>query len=149
SVQLARIVLARSYGVEPQFASCAPDLAAMLRQADAALIIGDPALRIDPKSTLYHVTDLGEEWTAMTGLPMVFAVWAGRAEHITPEVIEALNESCRYGRSHLDDIVRIDGAARGIPPALAREYLTQHIVNELGPKEYEGLELYLRYAREE
>src|SRR5262249_31787398 len=107
SVQLARIVLARRYGVEPQFAPCAPDLAAMLSQADAALIIGAPALRIDPKSIPYHVRDLGEEWTAMTGLPMVFAVWAGRAEHITPEVIEALNESCRYGRAHLDDIVRI------------------------------------------
>jgi predicted solute-binding protein len=149
SVQLARIVLARRYGVEPQFTACAPDLAAMLSQADAALIIGDPALRIDPKSIPYHVTDLGAEWTAMTGLPMVFAVWAGRAAHITSAVVEALNESCRYGREHLEDIVRIDGAARGIPAALAREYLTEHIVNELGPKEYEGLELYLRYAREE
>lgn len=149
SVALTRIVLARRYGVEPEFQPVEPDLTTMLSRADAALIIGDPALHIDPKLLPYHVADLGEEWTAMTGLPMVFAVWAGRAEHITPEVIEALNDSCRYGRAHLEDIVRIDGAARGIPAALAREYLTEHIVNELGPREYEGLELYLRYAREE
>ena len=40
-------------------------------------------------------------------------------------------------------------AVEGISEALARDYLTHHIVNELGPKEYQGLELYLRYAREE
>ena len=55
---------------------------------------------------------------------MVFAVWAGHKRHITPAVTEALNASCRYGREHLEDIVKVDGAARGIPEALAREYLT-------------------------
>ena len=80
---------------------------------------------------------------------MVFAVWAGRKEHITPEVIKALNESCRFGREHLEDIVKIEGVRRGIPEALAREYLTRHIVNELGPREYEGMDLFLRYARKE
>jgi chorismate dehydratase len=149
SVALTRIILARRYGVEPTFEPCAPDLSTMLDRADAALIIGDPALHIDPASLPYHVADLGQEWTEMTGLPMVFAVWAGRKQHITPAVSEALNASCHYGRAHLEDIVRIDGAARGIPEALARDYLTNHIVNELGSKEYAGLELYLRYAREE
>ena len=85
----------------------------------------------------------------LTGLPMVFAVWAGRKQHITSAVSEALQASCRFGREHLEDIVKIDGAARGIPEDLARQYLTRHIVNELGPREYEGLQLYLRYAREE
>jgi chorismate dehydratase len=148
SVTLTRIVLARRYGAEPLFLPCAPDLTGMLDQADAALIIGDPALRLDPATLPYQVADLGQEWTEMTGLPMVFAVWAGHQRHITPAVVKALNDSCRYGRDHLDDIVKIDGAARGIPETLARDYLTHHIVNELGPREYEGLELYLRYARE-
>jgi len=149
SVALTRIILSRRYGVEPEFHPHAPDLSSMLENADAALIIGDPALRVDRASLPYLVADLGEEWTAMTGLPMVFAVWAGHERHITPEVVEALTESCRFGRAHLDDIVRIDAAARGIPGELAREYLTRHIVNELGPAEYQGLQLYLRYAREE
>lgn len=148
SVALTRIILSRRYGVEPDFLPCAPDLESMLARADAALIIGDPALRLDPASLPYHVADLGQEWTEMTGLPMVFAVWAGRKQHITPAVVKALADSCRFGREHLEDIVKIDGAARGIPEALAREYLSKHIVNELGPKEYEGLQLYLRYARE-
>jgi predicted solute-binding protein len=149
SIALTRIILSRRYGVEPQFEPCAPDFPAMLKRADAALIIGDPALRIDPASLPHHVADLGQEWTEMTGLPMVFAVWAGHSRHITPELIAALNDSCRYGREHLEDIIKVDGVARGIPEALARAYLTRHIVNELGPKEYEGLQLYLRYAREE
>jgi len=50
----------------------------MLDRADAALIIGDPALRLDPCTLPYHVADLGQEWTAMTGLPMVFAVRSRR-----------------------------------------------------------------------
>ena len=58
-------------------------------------------------------------------------------------------ERIGVGREHLEDIVKIDGAARGIPEDLAREYLTRHIVNELGAEEMEGLNLYLRYAREE
>jgi len=148
SVTLTRIVLSRRYGAEPIIMPHAPDLAAMLDQADAALIIGDPALRLDLSSLPYHIADLGQEWTDMTGLPMVFAVWAGHQRHITPGVVKALNDSCRYGRDHLEDIVKIDAAARGIPETLAREYLTRNIVNELGPREYEGLELYLRYARE-
>ena len=148
SVALTRIILSRRYRAEPRFEPCAPDLAAMLDRADAALIIGDPALRLDREALPYHVADLGQEWTEMTGLPMVFAVWAGRKRHITPEVVDALVESCRFGRSHLEDIVKTDGIARGIPEKLAREYLTRHIVNELGPREYEGMQLYLRYARE-
>lgn len=148
SVALARIILARRYGVEPRFEPCAPDLTGMLERADAALIIGDPALRLDPRALPYTVADLGQEWTEMTGLPMVFAVWAGQKRYITGDVIESLVESCRFGRAHLDDIARIDGPVRGIPEELAGVYLTEHIVNELGPREYDGLRLYLQYARE-
>ena len=146
SVELARIVLSRRYGVAPRFLARKPDLASMMEDADAALVIGDPALRLDPATLPYQVADLGEEWMAMTGLPMVFAVWAGRAEHMTPDVNQALSDSCRFGRAHLDDVIRCESASRGLPEDLARDYLTNHIVNELGDEEYRGLELYLRYA---
>ncbi len=82
SVMLSRIILAEKYGVEPQVISHPPDLAAMLGEADAALLIGDAALRIDPATLPFETLDLGEQWTNLTGLPMVFAVWAGRAEAI-------------------------------------------------------------------
>ena len=147
SVELARVVLERRYGVVPETISHPPDLDAMLRIADAALIIGDPALRIEPSRLPYEVHDLGGEWVEMTGLPMVFAVWAGRKGSITPEVAEAFQESCRYGRSRIEEIVTSESARREFPPELVRTYLTRHIVHELEAKDYRGMELFLSYAR--
>ena len=147
SVALARIILARRYGAEPRVIAHAPDLASMMAGADAALVIGDPALRLDPEAMSYRVLDLGAEWTEMTGLPMVFAVWAGRREAVTPEVEAVFHASYEFGRDHLGDIVRVEALPRGIRPELAREYLTRHIVCELGAAEYRGLDLFLEYAR--
>lgn len=146
SVELARVLLRRRYGVEPEFVRHPPDLDAMIGMADAALIIGDPALRIDPKLGPYHVYDLGAEWVGMTGLPMVFAVWAGRKGAVTPEVVEVFRESCRYGRERIEEIVSVESARREFPPELVRQYLTQHIVHELGPEDERGMELFLNYA---
>jgi chorismate dehydratase len=146
SVELVRVILRHRYGVSPQSVSHAPDLDAMLRIADAALIIGDPALRIDPASLPWHVYDLGAEWVEMTGLPMVFAVWAARKGTVTPELVAAFQESCRYGLARLEEIVAVESAARGFAPELVREYLTRHIVHELGPRDYQGMELFLEYA---
>ena len=132
SVALARIVLARRYGVEPVVVACPPDLAGMLEEADSALIIGDPALRIDPETTPFHVYDLGREWTEMTGLPMVFAVWAGPREFVTPQVAAVFQASCTYGLRSLERIVGEEAAARGFATDLVRRYLGSHIVFELG-----------------
>jgi chorismate dehydratase len=147
SAELVRVILELRYGAVPETIPHAPDLQAMLRSADAALIIGDPALRIDPVRARLHVYDLGAEWVEMTGLPMVFAVWAGRKGVVTPVVAEAFRDSCRYGRARLEEIVAAESARRDFAPALVREYLTRHIVHELGPRDYEGMELFLDYAR--
>src|SRR5215475_13941229 len=78
SVMLTRVILAEKFGVEPKQISRRADLTTMLGEADAALLIGDAALRVDPEKLPFETLDLGGEWVAMTGLPMVFAVWAGR-----------------------------------------------------------------------
>jgi predicted solute-binding protein len=146
SVQLARVILERRYGAEYVSIPHAPDLEAMLRVADAALIIGDPALRVDPALLPYTVYDLGAEWVAMTGLPMVFAVWAGRKGAVTASVASAFRESCRYGLERMEQIVAAESSRRGFAPDLVREYLTRHIVHELGPRDYQGMDLFLQYA---
>jgi chorismate dehydratase len=148
SVQLARVILERRYGVRPELIAHSPDLPAMLRAADAALIIGDPALRVDTAELPEHVYDLGAEWVEMTGYPMVFAVWAGRREFATADVARTFLDSCRFGLEHKEEIVAAEAARRGFPEDLVRDYLTRHIVHELGAREYEGMELFLRYARE-
>ena len=148
STVLARILLAHRYGVEPLFLHQAPDLPSMLEAADAALIIGDPALRLDPAGLPFLVLDLGEEWAGMTGLPMVFAVWAGAKECVTPDLVEPFLSSCRFGLAHLDDIVLLESERRNLPETLTRRYLTRHIVFEIGAREEEGLRLFLQYARQ-
>lgn len=147
SVALARVILDRRYSTSPHILSYEPDLAKMLAVADAALMIGDPALRLDPDRLDYHVLDLGSAWTEMTGLPMVFAIWAGRKQAITPQVEAVFHASYKFGRAHLDDIIRMETALRRLAPDLAREYLTRNIVCELGAAEYRGLALFLDYAR--
>lgn len=146
SVLLARILLARQYGVEPALLSLPADLPSMLEQADAALLIGDPALRLDPAAPGFYTLDLGTEWTQMTGLPMVFAVWAGAKAVWSREREQAFVDSCRYGLAHLEDIVRSEYVSRGITEDLARAYLTHNIAFELGEKDFEGMDLFLRYA---
>ncbi len=146
SVMLSRVILAERYGVTPKVFAHPADMGAMLAEADAALIIGDPALHIDPETIEYNCLDLGEEWIKMTGLPMVFAVWSARKELILDKYADAFRASCRYGLDHMDDIVREQSPIRGISEELTRAYLTKHIVFELGEKDYEGMRRYLDLA---
>lgn len=146
SVMLARIILAEKFGVEPRLISQAPELATMLGSSDAALLIGDAALYVDPSTLPFETLDLGTEWTALTGLPMVFAVWAGRKEVVREPFGEALAESCRYGLEHLEEIVPIEAASRKLPEPLVHRYFTEHIIFHFGPRHAEGLAQYLKRA---
>jgi len=146
SVELARIILDRKYGVRPKLLPHAPDLDAMLGAADAALIIGDPALHIDPARLPYEVRDLGADWVEMTGYPMVFAVWAARKGVANESIAQAFRDSCRFGLERIDEIVEAEAVRRGFAPELARQYLTRHIVHELGPRDYQGMRLFLEWA---
>lgn len=146
SVMLARIVLAEKYGVRPKLISRRAELAPMLGEADAALLIGDPALRLEPATLPFETLDLGQEWTRLTGLPMVFAVWSGRKEIMKPVYEQAFLDSCRDGLAHMDQIVIEQAPLRGVTEQLAREYLTRHIVFELTARDHEGLDSYLKQA---
>jgi predicted solute-binding protein len=146
SVALARMILAERYGCRPELRSLPPELDAMLGACDAALIIGDPALQIEPSSLPWKVLDLAEEWIEWTGLPMVFAVWAGRKPCLTPEVREAFVDSWRWGSTHALEIAQ-KAAERGFSEQVAYDYVTRNIVYELGPRHLEGLELFRRKVR--
>ena len=82
SVLLARMLLEQRYGLHPEYESMPPDLTTMLLDADAAVLIGDDALRAThaaPEVGL-HVYDLGQQWRDWAGVPMVFAIWAVRRD---------------------------------------------------------------------
>ena len=83
SALLARMWLTEVHGVRPEYFVCPPDLTSMLLEADAAVLIGDAALRatFDAPRRGLQVHDLGQVWRDWTGLPMVFAVWAARRDY--------------------------------------------------------------------
>ena len=85
SVRLAELLLTERYGVTPDYYRCPPDLAVMMQEADAAVLIGDAALRAslhDAPRLGLEVHDLGQMWKDWTGLPFVFAVWAARRDYL-------------------------------------------------------------------
>ena len=145
SAVLTRILCARHFGIAPAFASHGPDLEQMLEVADAALLIGDPALfaRIPAGA---GKTDLGEAWTAFTGLPFVWAFWAGRPGAASPAQVRALQRAARTGMSDTDGVADRYLAAWPERQAVGRQYLRYHLMFELTPRAIAGLERYLTEA---
>lgn len=149
SVLLARILLSRCYGAHPSLVEMPPDLETMLERCDAALIIGDAALRIEPGALPYAWLDLGLEWFRVTGLPMVFATWSGVLDGFDREQLAAdLKGSLDFGLANMDAIVKAEAAERGFDREMVRRYLTENVRFELGEAELAGREAYLRYAGE-
>ena len=146
SVMLARIILDSVFGAQPLITVAEPLLEVMLRSSDAALVIGDPALHIEPGELPYQVLDLGAEWKRFTGLPMVFAMWSGAARHTSEANSRVFADSLHFGMSEIDRIVATESIKRALPPETIRTYLTRHIRFELGENEYEGLRTYLQHA---
>ena len=144
SVVLSQILLRERYGVSPVPVDMGPDLEAMLTQCDAALLIGDVAMRARREGLL--VLDLAEEWHAWTGLPFVFALWMVRGEapvlNVPGGVGPFFHKSLEMGQRNLS--VMVDEAWRSIgwtKPEL-REYLTENISYSLGEAERESLALF-------
>lgn len=153
SVVLVQIIAAHMHGIRPQVRPYPPRLDEMLQIADAALVIGDPALRIDSTMTEWrgqpvYVYDLGAEWTRLTGLPMVFAVW-GVKNLVDPEgLAEAFTESLGHGMERIEEIASAEAPRLGFPVDTVREYLTQSVRYRIGEREREAMEMYLRLAYE-
>jgi chorismate dehydratase len=148
SVALVRILCDRVFGIRPALEARGPDLDDMLSRADAALIIGDSALFPPRTAARVEKIDLGEMWTAATGLPFVWAFWAGRPGAIDSTDIEALQEARDQGIARSEEIAAAYfGAANERGPVGAR-YLRDNIQYFLGEDEQAGLELFYRYAAE-
>ncbi|MDO8964615.1 MAG: menaquinone biosynthesis protein [Coriobacteriia bacterium] len=149
---LARVLLAKRWNVTPDYVEMPPDLPAMLRDADAALLIGDEALRAYWETPEHlHSYDLGTEWKSWTGLPFVFAVWAVRNDYATgePEAVRtvagALDSSLDYCRAHLDDIAEHAARWESFPAERFRSYFDAlHFRYE--PRYREGMARFLDEA---
>ncbi len=167
---LTRILCEMRWKIAPEFFEAEPDLPSMLQSADAALLIGDPALRlaiacapnaqrdssgeiISPASAAglpapgpLFIYDIVEKWRAMTSLPAVLAVWAARPEAITPDLVQDFQDSLGYGLQHLDAIASEAAAKMRLPVGELRRYLTENVDYHLDEENLRGLVRYYDLA---
>jgi chorismate dehydratase len=142
SAGLVRLLCARHFQIRPAFVPAAPDIRTMLASADAALLIGDPALFLDPASVDAEKIDLGLAWRAMTGLPFVWAVWAGRAGAASPAVCRLLYETRLRGMANIDAIARRERPEDPAAQALVARYLRETITYGLDEPLLAGAQAY-------
>lgn len=170
SAALVRLLCAGRWGIQPKFVDAPPDPAAMLAEADAALVIGDPALRVaiqaetlsttlpgggaccggDPNElpvpgveTLF-LYDVAHEWREMTGLPCVLALWVARREAVTSQVVADFLTSKEYGLTRIGEIAEAASLKLNLPAAALERYLRENIDFSLDEENRAGLELYFR-----
>lgn len=147
SVVLAQIWLREKFGVTVAVSGVAPDVKAMLERADACLVIGDPALQVDLASMECAVFDLGAEWTAMTGLPFVYAVWAARAGFDSAFAEQVLRDSWLFGKGRIAEIAGREAGGHGVSVDAAVRYLTKSIRFEIDEDCQKGLDRFRVLAR--
>ena len=169
---LVRILCAKHWQIAPEFFEAEPNLAAMLEHADAALLIGDPALRLAIGSSAHakrdtsgklttpasaagvagggelFLLDIVEEWCALTNAPAVLAVWAARPDVATPEVVQDFQDSLALGLRNIDAISSESAAEMNLPIGDLRRYFTENIDYQLDEENLRGLAMYYSFAAE-
>jgi len=146
SAALTRILLAHKHGLTPRLEQFPIDAAADDATTDAVLLIGDRAMRACLPGFRFAY-DLGEEWTNWTGLPMVYAVWAVRADaELDIETEAAFHRAKAHGLANAGAIAARDAPKLGVDPGYLRRYFTNIIHYDLGERELAGLRRYHELA---
>ena len=139
SVALLKVLCAERFGIAPAFDDHGPAIGDMLRAADAALLIGDPCLFADAAALGVRKVDLGEEWLAHTGLPFVFAFWAGRPGGIDGATCRRLQQSRDRGIRAIDEIARDYAAGDLARERVAGDYLRHNMKYDLAESHVQAL----------
>jgi len=152
----ARILFRQWSNPEVPFLPAAADLDAMLQRADAAILIGDPALlaleeranRFERTGELLVYHDLAEEWHTLTGLPFVSAVWCATADGgpLLESIAADLNHSRMHGLENIDTLVSEWSPRIAIPEDTIRAYLTTNIHYTLDEECMEAMRVFFRMA---
>lgn len=162
SFTYTRILFDRFWKVPVTFLPHPPDLEAMLAAADAALLIGDPALlaledqnqRLKRTGEPLLYLDLAHEWHGFTGLPWISAFWAVRSSALAEagilasQLVEDMQTSRDEGLAHVDALVTEWSARIAVPPDTIRFYLTNNIHYHLDEACLRGLAVFYRFAEE-
>jgi chorismate dehydratase len=157
TIAYTRILFQRWSNSDIRFVPMAADLDAMLERADAAVIIGDPALLALEEQTnrtertgedlVYH--DLAHEWRTLTGLPFVSAVWAAAPGcAIDDRIADDFIRSRDHGLANVESLVAEWSRRFPMPESTIRAYLTENIHYVLDDECIEGMKGFFRMAAE-
>ncbi len=138
SAALTEVLLRERHGITPQVEPLPLDVPADDLTTDAVLLIGDRAMNACLPGFEFAY-DLGAEWTAWTGLPMVFAVWAVRPGVELGATAVAFHKAKAFGLSRAGAIAAREAPALGVSPAYCRRYFSNIVRYDLGPRELAGL----------
>jgi chorismate dehydratase len=142
---LTRIILDETRGLRPEFVPHPPDLERMLIRCDAALLIGDAALQINPDD--YDTIDLIEEWHNWRKKPFVCAVWACRKGVVFPPgLVETFHAAKEWGLQRFPEISACYAKTLNLSAKFLEDYLTQNINFDLDAEHIEGLLEFHRLA---
>jgi chorismate dehydratase len=153
----SRILFHKWGNPDVPFVSMAADLDSMLDRADAAIVIGDPALMaLEERANRFERTgeelvyhDLAREWRKMTGLPFVSAVWATTASGPLEESIsEDFISSRDHGLESIDALITEWSRRIPLTEETIRSYLTTNIHYVLDEECVEGMAGFFRMAAE-
>ncbi len=145
SVALVKIIFREFLKVEPEWETSDPDLKSMLLHADAALIIGDPAMKT-PRDQ-FRVFDLATLWHEFTGLGFVFAMWMARTESASAVRSIDFAAARDEGLAHLDDISASYETQVELTREEIREYLTNNIAFTMDKEMKKGMNLFFELAQ--
>lgn len=148
SVALTRVLCAKLWRIVPEMRPATPDLGGMLAGADAALLIGDPALDVSPVPPGVEKIDLGESWRTLTGLPFVYAAWAGRPGVVTAGHVAELTAARDRGVAGIERLAAAASGGDASRTALYARYLRDNLRYGFGARERAGLELFHALAVE-
>lgn len=146
SAALFRVLCARHFGIAPEVRVMPPEPPRMLAACDAALLIGDAALLFDHDAAGVQKTDLGLAWQAYAGLPFVYAFWFGRPGVLTGGDIDALEEACRLGVEHAEEVARQHFPDEPARAAIGARYLRDNVDFGFTERELAGLTRFYRDA---
>lgn len=144
---LARVFLDKKFGVSPKCHSLAIDDDWRATSADAALIIGDRAMKATDENFPY-VWDLGEAWNEWSGQPFVFAVWAAWADSDLDRLDRVLSESRDFGLNSIESISRTYSGEYALQEQECIQYLREYLYFHLGVDEKAGMDRFFRHASE-
>jgi chorismate dehydratase len=147
SITLLKLLLEHRLNIRPKFVPHEPDLREMLRKCDAALIIGDAALRCAPED--YEILDLAAAWRAWQNLPFVFAFWACRQEVVATNGLAGLFQQAKdWGVAKIDDIAAEYSRRLQLPAAFLERYLRRNLDHTMSPEHVAGVNRFHRLAFE-